>query len=74
MRDPYIAGFAAALHPVFLVAAGFTVAALAIAWLLPEEPLREHAMRDARRPRSRRGTCAVAVGAGVGDPPVAWNL
>ena len=57
VREPYIAGFAAALHPVFLVAAGLTFVALALAWLLPELPLRETshaAARAAQGPSARR--------------------
>jgi EmrB/QacA subfamily drug resistance transporter len=53
VREPYIAGFAAALHPVFVVAAAFTLAALVIAWLLPEVPLRETSHAAARRAEQR---------------------
>jgi len=34
--------FAAALHPVFLMAAGVSIAAFATAWLLRDQPLRAH--------------------------------
>jgi len=33
--------FAAALHPVFLTAAGVSLVAFALAWLIPAVPLRE---------------------------------
>jgi len=41
VRAPYIAAFAAALHPVFLAAAGVSAAGFLIAWLLRELPLRQ---------------------------------
>jgi MFS family permease len=43
IHAPYVAAFAAALHPVFLVAGGVAVAAFALTWLLREVPLRETA-------------------------------
>ena len=41
IRDPYIDAYASALHPVFLIAAFFSVAAFAFTWLLEERPLRQ---------------------------------
>ena len=41
IRDPYIDAYAAALHPVFLIAAFLAVAAFAFSWLLEERPLRQ---------------------------------
>ena len=41
IRDPYIDAYAAALHPVFLIAAFVAVAAFAFIWLLEERPLRQ---------------------------------
>ena len=43
----YIAAVAAALHPVFLTAAGVMVAAFGLSWLLHDVPLRETAGADA---------------------------
>src|SRR5262249_56780306 len=40
IRLPYIESFTAALHPVFLAASGFAVAAFLLTWLLREVPLR----------------------------------
>jgi EmrB/QacA subfamily drug resistance transporter len=41
VHAPYIESFAKALHPVFLVAAGISVVAFALTWLLREVPLRK---------------------------------
>jgi len=41
IRDPYVDAYAAALHPVFLIAAFVAVAAFAFTWLLEERPLRQ---------------------------------
>ena len=41
VREPYLSAFAAALQPVFAVAAGMSVFAFALTWLLREIPLRE---------------------------------
>jgi EmrB/QacA subfamily drug resistance transporter len=38
---PYIEAFASSLHPVFLAAAGISLLAFALTWLLREVPLRE---------------------------------
>src|SRR6266516_3770926 len=38
VRVPYLEAFAAALQPVFLVAAGLSVVAFALTWLLREVP------------------------------------
>lgn len=43
IHHAYVAAVAAALHPVFLVAAGISLGAFALAWLLPEVPLRQTA-------------------------------
>ena len=43
----YIAAVAAALHPVFLTAAGVMVAAFGLSWLLHDVPLRDTAGADA---------------------------
>jgi hypothetical protein len=40
VHNAFEQAFAAALHPVFLTAAGVSVAAFALAWLLREVPLR----------------------------------
>jgi EmrB/QacA subfamily drug resistance transporter len=40
VRDAYVAGYAAALHPVFLIAAGIAATGFAVTWLLEERPLR----------------------------------
>jgi EmrB/QacA subfamily drug resistance transporter len=41
VRDPYIAAYAAAIRPMFLIAAVIAVAGFCITWLLEERPLRE---------------------------------
>jgi len=41
IHDLYVAAVAAALHPVFLAAAGIMVMAFALAWRLKDVPLRE---------------------------------
>ena len=46
IHAPYVAAVAAALQPVFLVAAGVAVLAFALTWLLPEVPLRETASAE----------------------------
>ena len=46
IHAPYVAAVAAALQPVFLVAAGIGVLAFALTWLLPEVPLRETASAE----------------------------
>jgi EmrB/QacA subfamily drug resistance transporter len=43
VHEPYVAAFAAALHPVFLVAAAVAVVAFALTWLLQDVSLRETA-------------------------------
>jgi MFS family permease len=40
IHDLYVAAFAAALHPVFLAAAGVSVLAFGLSWLLDDVPLR----------------------------------
>jgi DNA-binding MarR family transcriptional regulator len=40
IHHAYVAAVAAALHPVFLVAAAISLGAFALTWLLPEVPLR----------------------------------
>jgi hypothetical protein len=40
-RSIFEQAFAAALHPVFLMAAGVSLLAFALAWLIPGLPLRE---------------------------------
>jgi EmrB/QacA subfamily drug resistance transporter len=41
VHGPYVASYAEALHPVFLVAAGIGVLAFALSWFLREVPLRQ---------------------------------
>jgi EmrB/QacA subfamily drug resistance transporter len=41
IRDPYVAAYAAALRPVFLIAAGIAAAGFVVAWFLEEKPLRQ---------------------------------
>ena len=41
IHEPYVAGVAASLHLVFLMAAGVSLAAFALAWTLRETPVRE---------------------------------
>jgi EmrB/QacA subfamily drug resistance transporter len=43
LHDAYVSAFAAALRPVFLVAAVISAVAFALTWLLPEVPLRRTA-------------------------------
>jgi EmrB/QacA subfamily drug resistance transporter len=43
IHAPYVAGVAASLRPVFLAAAGFTLFAFLLTWLLREIPLRQTA-------------------------------
>ena len=40
VKQPFLEAFTAALHPVFLAATGFAVAAFLLTWLLREVPLR----------------------------------
>ena len=46
VRIPYLEAFAAALQPVFLVAAGAGVVAFGLTWLLREVPLRQTARSE----------------------------
>ena len=46
LRTIYLESFVAALHPVFLLGAGFAAVAFVLAWLLKEEPLREAARAE----------------------------
>jgi hypothetical protein len=41
IREPYVAAYAAALRPIFLIAAGISVVAFVVAWFLEERPLRQ---------------------------------
>jgi EmrB/QacA subfamily drug resistance transporter len=41
IHHAYVAAVAAALHPVFLVAAAISIGAFVLTWLLPEVPLRQ---------------------------------
>jgi EmrB/QacA subfamily drug resistance transporter len=43
LRTAFVDAFAVALHPVFLTAAGVSLVAFALTWLLKEVPLRTHA-------------------------------
>jgi hypothetical protein len=43
IHELYVAAVAAALHPVFLAAAGVMVGAFGLSWLLRDVPLRETA-------------------------------
>jgi EmrB/QacA subfamily drug resistance transporter len=43
IHAPYIASFAAALHPVFLAASAISLSAFALSWLLRDIPLRQTA-------------------------------
>src|SRR5207248_4505381 len=46
IHAPYVSAFAAALQPVFLVAASVAVFAFALTWLLRDVPLRETAKAE----------------------------
>jgi DNA-binding MarR family transcriptional regulator len=46
IHRPYVEGFAAALQPVFMAAAGISVVAFLLTWLLQEVPLRQTAAAD----------------------------
>jgi EmrB/QacA subfamily drug resistance transporter len=46
IKAPYIDAFAAALHPVFLAAAGVSAFAFVLSWFLRELPLRKTAAAD----------------------------
>jgi EmrB/QacA subfamily drug resistance transporter len=46
LHAAYTSAYAAALHPVFVTAAGISAAGFALSWLLPEVPLRQTAMAD----------------------------
>jgi DNA-binding MarR family transcriptional regulator len=41
IREAYVAAYAAALRPIFLIAAAISVVAFLVAWLLEERPLRQ---------------------------------
>jgi hypothetical protein len=41
IREPYIASYAAAIRPMFLIAAGIAAVGFLVSWLLQEQPLRE---------------------------------
>jgi EmrB/QacA subfamily drug resistance transporter len=41
IREAYVAAYAAALHPVFLIAGGIAAVAFLLAWFLEERPLRQ---------------------------------
>ena len=47
VHELYVSAVAAALHPVFLTAAGVMLVAFGLSWLLRDEPLRETAGADA---------------------------
>jgi DNA-binding MarR family transcriptional regulator len=46
IHRPYVEGFSAALAPVFLAAAGISIAAFLLTWLLQEVPLRQTAAAE----------------------------
>jgi DNA-binding MarR family transcriptional regulator len=46
VKQPFLEAFTAALHPVFLAATGFAVAAFLLTWLLREVPLRATAAAE----------------------------
>ena len=46
IHAPYVDAFSAALHPVFLTAAGIAVVGFALTWLLRELPLRQTASAE----------------------------
>jgi EmrB/QacA subfamily drug resistance transporter len=60
VHDPYVAAFAAALQPVFIVAAGLAFVAFLIALRLPEVPLRETSPAAEARSRELRDASAPA--------------
>jgi EmrB/QacA subfamily drug resistance transporter len=41
IRDPYVAAYAAAIRPMFLIAAAIAAVGFVVTWLLQERPLRE---------------------------------
>ncbi len=61
-HDAFATSFSVALHPVFLMAAGVSVLAFAIAWLLRDLPLRTHAaVGDAIPPPGGEGATRAAA-------------
>jgi EmrB/QacA subfamily drug resistance transporter len=46
VKQPFLEAFTAALHPIFLAAAGFAIAAFLLTWLLREVPLRATARAE----------------------------
>jgi hypothetical protein len=50
MREPFLAAFVTAIHPVFLIAATLTTIGFVLAWFLDEIPLRAHAGAPQRAP------------------------
>jgi hypothetical protein len=59
VRRAFEEGFAAALHPVFLTAAGISLVAFALTWLLKDEPLRSAASPGESIPPPRDPETAV---------------
>jgi MFS family permease len=63
VRTAFEDAFAAALHPVFLVAAGLSLVAFALTWLLREVPLREGTNAADAIPPQRDGRAAAEAAA-----------
>jgi EmrB/QacA subfamily drug resistance transporter len=61
VHGPYVDAFAAALHPVFLAAAGIAFVAFLLAWMLREVPLREQTRFDAAAEARPQKSAAQAV-------------
>ena len=61
----YVAAVAAALHPVFLIAAAVMLGAFGLSWLLRDVPLRKTAGGGV----SRRGSRNPRLGSGVAGAP-----
>jgi hypothetical protein len=60
----YAEAFSVALHPVFLTAAGISVLAFALTWLLRDVPLRTHSRVGDAVPPPRDERSAVEAAAG----------
>jgi hypothetical protein len=61
LRAAFIAGFAHALHAVFLTATAVAVLALVLAWVLPEIRLRGRGEDSDGKPRTFTGTVSVST-------------
>ena len=71
-RNAFVDAFSAALHPVFLLAAGISFVSFLLAWMIRETPLRTGSRAGADGAAARRRAAGPATRSRGGLTPV-WT-